>query len=202
MPFLRLLSGVAAAGVVVLLAPPARLPVAPLDDLPPTRLTTPPPSAAVTVPSGHDFDFLAGTWNVTNRRLKARFVGSTDWDVFPGRSVARSVLSGVGNVDEITLPTKGVRGVTVSLFDREAKAWMLYWVTEKDGILGPPVRGGFRDGLGEFFGDDVDDGRPVKVRYRWSGITANAARWEQAFSRDGGATWETNWIMEFRRATS
>lgn len=25
------------------------------------------------------------------------------------------------------------------------------------------------------------------------------ARWEQAFSVDGEATWETNWIMEFTR---
>jgi hypothetical protein len=25
-------------------------------------------------------------------------------------------------------------------------------------------------------------------------------RWEQAFSEDGGETWETNWVMDFARA--
>ena len=34
----------------------------------------------------------------------------------------------------------------------------------------------------------------------WSGITTPTPRWEQAFSDDDGATWETNWVMEFTRA--
>jgi hypothetical protein len=34
-----------------------------------------------------DFDFLVGTWDVTNRRLAKRHVGSDDWDEFPGISV-------------------------------------------------------------------------------------------------------------------
>ena len=62
--------------------------------------------------------------------------------------------------------------------------------------------GGFADGVGEFFGNDEHGAAPILVRFRWSGITANGARWEQAFSVDRGETWETNWIMTFTRTGS
>lgn len=54
-------------------------------------------------------------------------------------------------------------------------------------------------GVGEFLGVDEHNGQQVHVRFRWSGIAANSARWEQAFSEDEGSTWETNWIMDFTR---
>ena len=53
--------------------------------------------------------------------------------------------------------------------------------------------------LRAFYGDDEHDGKRVLVRYLWSEITSRNARWEQAFSPDGGATWETNWTMRFKR---
>ena len=52
---------------------------------------------------------------------------------------------------------------------------------------------------GEFYGEDVEDGRPIKVRYSWVKRDADHARWEQAYSFDN-TTWETNWISEFVRA--
>jgi len=62
------------------------------------------------------------------------------------------------------------------------------------------VRGGFKDGVGVFVGEDTLNGRPITVRFRWSEITATSAKWEQAFSPDGGVTWETNWEMDLSRA--
>ncbi|NEX91999.1 hypothetical protein [Caulobacter sp. 17J65-9] len=146
-----------------------------------------------------DFDFLTGAWAVTNRRLKQRHVGADDWDEFPGSMTCRPLLGGVANVDEIVFPTKGFSGATVRTFDRASAQWSLYWINSATGGLFPPVHGRFEDGRGEFLGDDEDDGRPVKVRFVWSDVTPVSARWEQAFSIDGGRTWEVNWVMEFSR---
>ena len=38
------------------------------------------------------------------------------------------------------------------------------------------------------------------MRFTWSGVEGPTPRWEQAFSTDGGSTWETNWVMDFTRA--
>jgi hypothetical protein len=65
--------------------------------------------------------------------------------------------------------------------------------------LDPPVVGAFRNGSGTFFAKDTFNGQPIVVRYIWSDITANSAKWQQAFSDDSGKSWETNWIMEFHR---
>ncbi|MBC6981266.1 hypothetical protein [Caulobacter sp. 17J80-11] len=149
--------------------------------------------------SASDFDFLTGSWAVRNRRLKERHVGSDDWDEFPGVLSCRPLLGGVANVEEIVFPTKGFCGATVRTFDRAERRWSLYWINSGEGGLYPPVHGRFVDGRGEFHGDDADEGRPVKVRFVWSDVTPVSARWEQAFSTDGGRSWEVNWSMEFSR---
>jgi hypothetical protein len=149
-----------------------------------------------------DFDFLIGSWTVEHRRLTQRLVGATDWDTFRGTAVCRAVLDGVGNVDEITLPALGAVGMTVRLFNRATGSWSLHWSSSLTGTFEPPVVGGFEDGVGRFYGDDVHDGRPIRVRYVWDGITPTAARWQQAFSVDHGQTWETNWVMAFTRVES
>ncbi|MGS2616710.1 hypothetical protein ACVCAH_19590 [Micromonospora sp. LZ34] len=148
-----------------------------------------------------DFDFFVGTWHVVNRRLLKRHVGSDEWDEFPGLSVARTFFAGAGSFDEITFPTKGFSGATVRIFDPAAGTWSIYWMNSNRGMLElPPVVGRFVDGVGTFYADDVDEGRPVRCRFIWSAITPTSCRWEQAFSTDGERTWETNWIMEFTRS--
>ncbi|MFD9126934.1 hypothetical protein [Kitasatospora sp. NPDC059571] len=149
-----------------------------------------------------DFDFLVGTWDVTNRRLVAPLTGSTEWDEFPATAVCHGTLfGGAANLDEIVFPTKGFTGLTLRLFDPVRAQWSLNWVNSRDGLLQPPVHGRFdRDGRGEFLGDDTYEGAPMRCRFIWSAITAESARWEQAFSTDEGKSWETNWTMDFRRA--
>ncbi len=44
------------------------------------------------------------------------------------------------------------------------------------------------------------NGKDIRARYIWSDITADSARWEQAFSVDQEQTWITNWIMEITRS--
>jgi hypothetical protein len=163
--------------------------------------TRPSPSPAAALPTGdvHDFDFLAGAWTVQNHRLEARGVGSTEWEAFPAVSCATIHLGGVVNMDELTFPTKGWAGVTLRTFHTEHHQWSLYWVNSRLGALFPPVVGGFTGNVGEFFGDDEDNGHPVRVRFRWTKLDPDHAHWEQAFSSDG-RSWETNWTNDFTRA--
>ena len=149
--------------------------------------------------AAHDFDFNHGEWKVTNRRLKVRGVGSDDWEVFPSFETAQLLMGGTVSIDESDFPTKGFNGMTLRLYQPAEDRWAIYWINSKDGKLQPPVYGRFENGQGVFAGDDLDDGRPVKVLFDWSGTDTDTPRWSQAFSYDDGATWETNWIMEFRR---
>jgi len=148
-----------------------------------------------------DFDFYVGTWDVANRRLAKRLTGSDEWEEFPAISVAHSFFGTAGNFDEITFPTMGFSGATVRLYDAATELWSIYWINSGNpGTLQePPVVGRFIDGEGLFYADDFHEGIPVKVRFRWSDITATTAHWEQAFSADGGQTWEINWTMDSTR---
>ena len=148
----------------------------------------------------NDFDFYVGTWNVLNRRQDKWLVGSTNYDEFPAVSRAHSVWGGAANFDEIEFPTLGYSGATLRMYDAERDEWSLYWVSSRrPGIVEPPVVGRFVDGVGVFVGDDEYEGRPIKVRYTWSNITATTANWQQELSDDDGVTWELNWTMESTR---
>jgi hypothetical protein len=86
-------------------------------------------------------------------------------------------------------------------FDPEKRRWSIYWAdTRHSGKLDPPVFGAFAGDTGVFEGDDTFEGRPIRVRFVWSGATTGTPRWEQFFSDDGGVTWESNWIMELTPA--
>lgn len=152
-------------------------------------------------PTGvRDFDFLVGIWDIVNRRLATPLAGCTDWYEFPATAECRLILDGHGSFDEFKAPEQGIFGMTLRLFDPEREAWSLYWANSRDGILQPPVVGRFDGDLGQFYGDDTYEGRPIRVVYIWSQITPTSARWEQAFSSDGEKVWEINWIMELTRA--
>jgi hypothetical protein len=146
-----------------------------------------------------DFDFLVGSWHVANRRLTQTLVGSSDWDEFPSSSQCCGVFGGAANFDEISIPARGFCGLTLRLFDSEREEWSIYWASSRDGRLQPPVVGSFADSIGTFYSRETYNGADITVRFIWSDITTDSARWEQAFSPDDGKTWETNWIMEFTR---
>jgi hypothetical protein len=149
----------------------------------------------------NDFDFLIGEWSVLHRRLKRRLVGDTEWIEFSGPAVARKILGGFGNFDEIQIPLPSGKyfGSTLRLFNPTTELWSIYWMDSRNPVLDPPMIGSFTDGRGLFYGDDSFEGRPIRVRFIWSPMTANTCRWEQAFSVNEGQSWETNWIMTFLR---
>ncbi|MFF5496519.1 hypothetical protein [Streptomyces aquilus] len=151
--------------------------------------------------SPHDFDFFHGDWQVLNRRRTDFLDPDSTWEEFTGTSRCWPLFDGAANVDEIDMPHLAAKGATLRLFDRESRQWSLHWASSRTGTLFPPVIGQFADGRGEFHGDDVHDGKDVRVRFTWSDVSDTGARWEQAFSLDGGDTWLTNWVMEFTRAS-
>ncbi len=161
--------------------------------------------AATVEHSPTDFDFLVGRWQVRHRRLKERLAGNHEWIEFAGTSVLQKTMGGYGTFDDnvLELPGGTYRAMTIRSWDRESKQWSIWWLDGRMplGPLDPPLRGGFRDGVGTFFADDTFSGRPIRVRFTWSRITPTSCQWDQAFSPDGGATWETNWVMAFTRVS-
>jgi hypothetical protein len=148
----------------------------------------------------HDFDFWMGSWKVHNRRLRERLRGATTWDEFEATTVARPLLGGVGNEDEFRTDfAGGFIGMSFRFYDRASKRWAIYWADSRKGVLDPPVHGSFAEGRGVFEGADTFEGRPIRVRFIWSRLATPTPRWEQAFSEDGGTTWETNWVMDMTR---
>jgi hypothetical protein len=146
-----------------------------------------------------DFDFLAGAWSISHRRLKTP--GGNDWDVFKGEATCWTILGGVGSVEELRIPERDFSGMGLRLLDVEKRLWSDHWVNARSGVLGcPGMAGAFENGAGTFIADDVDGDRPIKVRGVWDRITATSRRWHQAISRDGGKQWEGNWFMDWVRA--
>jgi hypothetical protein len=145
-----------------------------------------------------DFDFLFGKWDIANRRLGERLVGSDDWEVFQSASEVRPIFGGTGNVEEITF-ADGSSGLTVRLRDPETGRWSLNWASTDSGTFFPPLHGSFADGVGTFYGDEVENGQPARIRFLWTRLDTGAPRWEQALSVDDGRTWETNWYMDMSR---
>ncbi len=152
-----------------------------------------------------DWDWLLGSWDVWHRRLKDRLVGSQEWQEFTGRSAFWHTMGGLGNIDDnsLALPAGDYRGLSVRAFDPKAGSWAIWWLDGRNPEhIDPPVRGGFHGDEGEFIGTDTHKGTPVTVRFRWHEVRSKRPWWDQAFSTDGGKTWEINWRNYFTRTNS
>ncbi|NVK15438.1 MAG: DUF1579 domain-containing protein [Rhodobacteraceae bacterium] len=153
--------------------------------------------------TSRDFDFETGRWNVRHRRLKERLTGCREWEEFQGTSETRAVLGGNGNVEDnfLNFPGGAYRAIALRSFDPLSGTWAIWWLSANaPHQLDVPVVGTFEDGTGTFFAEDTLHGEPVSVRFLWLQTDTETPRWEQAMSRDGGKTWETNWTMDFTRA--
>ncbi|MFC4855814.1 hypothetical protein [Actinophytocola glycyrrhizae] len=160
------------------------------------------PAPSTLAEGRHDFDWEIGTWRTTVRVLAEPLSESADqWLDFAGTSVVRQLMDRRANVVELAVagPSGRIDGLNLRLYEPQDDRWSSTFVNIRDGLLTPSVHGGFHDGVGEFHGDDQLDGRPIKVRFLIFRQGQDKARFEQAFSADGGATWETNWIAVDRR---
>jgi hypothetical protein len=148
----------------------------------------------------HGFDFEFGKWEVHHRVKRP----DNTWVEYEGTSTDRPLTDGSANVEENDFFKPGgvtTHGIALRAYDAKTDSWAIWWVDSRDphGPLDPPSKGRFVEGVGTFYSEVVIDGRKIGSRLIWSKITPTSAHWEQAASTDGGKTWETNWLMEFRR---
>lgn len=144
----------------------------------------------------HDFDFEIGAWKTHLKRLLHPLTGSTTWVEYEGTTVVRSVASGRANLVELVAdgPAGHFEGVSLRLYNPDTRQWSLNFANIRSGTLAQPTIGSFKDGRGEFYDQETLDGRAIFVRFVISDITPDSCRFEQAYSEDGGKTWEVNWI--------
>lgn len=145
-----------------------------------------------------DFDFLSGNWKIHHRQLK-----SSDpevWDVFEGEATCWSILNGMASIEELRIPARNFSGMGLRTFNTEKQIWSDFWMNAKNGILlSPGVEGFFQSGQGIFVSEEKDEGQTILVRGMWDNISTTSCRWQQASSRDAGKSWQTNWMMDWRR---
>ncbi|HKD82629.1 MAG TPA: hypothetical protein VKH81_23265 [Candidatus Angelobacter sp.] len=144
----------------------------------------------------HDFDFEIGTWKTHLKRLLHPLSGSTTWVEYEGTTVVRKVWNGRANLLELEAsgPAGHFQGMSLRLYNPQSHQWSLNFANSSSGALSVPTVGEFKNGRGEFYDQETLNGRAILVRFVISDITPDSCHFEQAFSDDGGATWEVNWV--------
>ena len=152
----------------------------------------------VTHDGSHDFDFEIGTWKTHVSRLVHPLTGSPTWAQYDGTSVVRKIWNGKANLVE--LEVDGAQGhlelMSLRLYNPDSHQWSLNVTSSHSGVLGTPTIGAFEHSRGEFYDQETFNDRAILVRFVISPLSATSCHFEQAFSADGGRTWEVNWIAD------
>lgn len=158
--------------------------------------SAPPPALAQATRDGQrDFDFEIGHWR-THLRFRAPLSGSAEWAEYTGTSIVTKVWDGRANLVELDVegPRGRIVGLSLRLYNPQARQWSLNFSNARSGTLAKPVVGEFKEGRGEFLGVEEHEGRAVLVRFVITPITSDSVRFEQSYSDDWGRTWMANWI--------
>ena len=151
----------------------------------------------------HDFDFEIGTWKTHVKRRVKPLTGSNTWVEMDGTTWCRKILNGRANLVELIADGSSghFEGMSLRLYNPQSGQWSLNFANAADGQLATPTVGGFKDGKGEFFDQELYNGRAIFVRFVITPLDKDTIRFEQAYSDDGGKTWEVNWIATDTRVT-
>lgn len=159
-------------------------------------------SAATAAHDGrHDFDFKDGTWKTHIRRLRHPLSGSSEWIELNGTVTTHKVWGGKALLEEVEAdgPDGHFEDLGLFLYNPATKQWSQYFATCNDGVMGAPMFGEFTNGRGEFYDQEDVNGRSILARFIWLDIRPDSHRVEQAFSADGGKTWEPNFVADLTR---
>ena len=158
------------------------------------------PQTAAAHDGQHDFDFEIGKWKAHVKRLNHRLVGSKDWEEYDGTVVTTPFMEGKGNLSEMNVDSATshthIQIIAVRLYNPTSRQWSIYGASSKTGVFDPPQIGQFEGNHGEFYASDMYEGRAIYIRYVWQNVNPTTTHFEQAFSADGGKTWEVNWIYD------
>ena len=158
--------------------------------------------AAVSPPAARDgqkdFDWEIGTWTTKVKVRRNPLTGAApDWAEYEGTSVIKPLLGGRANFVELSVggPRGRIEGGSLRLYNPQTQQWNVNYISLSNGLLTAPVFGGFNgSGRGAFYGQDTIDGRAILVRFIMTQVSPREAQFEQAYSTDGGQSWEVNWI--------
>jgi hypothetical protein len=151
-----------------------------------------------------DFDFDIGTWKTHSTRLLKPLTGSKTWVDMDGISEVKKVWGGRANLVEFSAdgPAGRLEILAIRWFNPTTHEWSIIFANPGVGMLGVPGVGKFKDGRADLYDFEAINGRYVLVRFSIWGITPDTAQSEEAFSIDGGKTWEVHWINKYVRAGS
>lgn len=150
----------------------------------------------------HDFDFDLGLWKTHSKRLLHPLSGSSDWIEMEGTTDVKPIWSGRANIAEFNAetPSGHLELIALRVYNPTTQQWSLNFATPNVGKLGEvPGVGEFRNGRADFYDQEPFNGKTILLRFSIWEITRDTAQSEQAFSTDGGKTWEVNWINEYTR---
>jgi hypothetical protein len=144
----------------------------------------------------HDWDWEIGTWKLHVRRLLHPLTGSTTWVEYNGSDVVRKIWDGRANIGEFEAdgPQGHLEILTLRLYNPDTRQWSINVANSAGGTLSPPAVGNFDNGHGEFFDQETYKGKIILLRFRVSMLSPTSCRLDQAFSTDGGKSWEVNLI--------
>lgn len=149
----------------------------------------------------HDFDFDFGSWKMHAKRLLHPLTGSTTWVEMDGVTNVSKIWDGRANLAEVKAdgPAGTVELLALRWYNPATGQWNLDFATPNVGMLGVPGVGEFKNGRCDFYDQETLGDRAILVRFSIWGVTADTAQSEQAFSDDGGKTWEVNWVTHYTR---
>ncbi len=169
---------------------------APAQSVSPQRPVAPNATQSAARDGRHDFDWDIGSWKTHQKRLLHPLTGSTTWVEYQGTDVVRKIWDGANQgLIEAQGPAGRLEIYTLRVYNPDAHQWNIYSTNPAAGVLGPPAVGEFKNGRGEFYDQETYNGRAILVRFAVFDITPDSCGFEQAFSADGGKTWEANFIV-------